>query len=474
MGYCARCGELSAGGKCLRCRGRSIATASDSVGYAANASLRDRWESLAKGPFPKASNSTPIGASRQSIVDRRPLPVFPRPMTSRQGVASVDKGQSTDKESLASLPALATSPLPSKIHTVRSGLSKDSTRNSSFFLDAVEKATTPAIRAGDNNALARKAIGRPRPKLNSQLFFHETAASAVSSPVTPSSPTIVSWQSQDVPPRENNEQLPPVPPKKKRTCCKCNEPLRRSSKGSRRIGVPPAAGTLDDYSWYHYECLTCPVCNCHFTEQDYFVRHGTEVYHPKCRTLMRKNEPKECVTCTKPVTLGSKGDGFQHESKLYHFKCAFICYTCQSLSSEPRKELQGKVYCTKCSPSTCPPVPTPRHRRRCVSSGAVALSGSSNDDIASPSDLFRNRRTALPKLGGPTICPRCNQSISVMDETRGPRATRWHKKCLVCANPTCKKRMDSDAHVYINESDQWLVYCRGCTDKNRRRSSYLQ
>ena len=136
------------------------------------------------------------------------------------------------------------------------------------------------------------------------------------------------------------------------------------------------------------------------------------------------------------------------------------------MSSEPRKASQGKVYCTKCVPSISPPSHTP-HRRRCVSSGAIALmstvSSDNSDHIISPSDLLRsNRRTALPKLGGPTVCPRCNKSTSVMDVTRGPRASYWHKKCLVCANPTCKKPMDSDANVTISDSGQWLVHCRSC------------
>ncbi|KAI9472921.1 hypothetical protein BDB00DRAFT_776509, partial [Zychaea mexicana] len=78
-------------------------------------------------------------------------------------------------------------------------------------------------------------------------------------------------------------------------------------------------------------------------------------------------------------------------------------------------------------------------------------------------------------LGGPSICPRCKQSISIVDLTRGPRAREWHIKCLACV--TCNKRMDSDAKVHVNEQGEWLVYCRNCTvsriPSEQRRISWL-
>ena len=152
-----------------------------------------------------------------------------------------------------------------------------------------------------------------------------------------------------------------------------------------------------------------------------------------------------------------------------------------------RIEINGKVYCSVCSSkmdhhissnsnnnnnnngenkvassnsSKSPPVSTPR-RRRCVSSGAISLTSSSNITDTTPSDLFRNRTKALPKLGGSKMCPRCKQSVSIFDNTLGPLATQWHKSCLACAS--CAKRMDSDAKVYKNERGEWLVYCRACT-----------
>ena len=163
-----------------------------------------------------------------------------------------------------------------------------------------------------------------------------------------------------------------------------------------------------------------------------------------------------------------------------------MCFDCQNLiqaSESQRVETRGKIYCnvcvlkmdhdtnnnnsiegenvkTKSNISKSPPVSAPR-RRRCVSSGAIALTSSLDIGDTTPSDLFRNRTKALPKLGGSKMCPRCKQSVSIFDNTLGPLATQWHKSCLACAS--CAKRMDSDAKLYRNERDEWLVYCRACT-----------
>lgn len=80
-----------------------------------------------------------------------------------------------------------------------------------------------------------------------------------------------------------------------------------------------------------------------------------------------------------------------------------------------------------------------------------------------PSHIWMNRTKALPKLGGSKICPGCNLSISVMDDTPGPKASRWHKKCLKCTG--CKKQMDSGAKV-IELDNKWLVKCSDCSVSN--------
>ena len=131
-----------------------------------------------------------------------------------------------------------------------------------------------------------------------------------------------------------------------------------------------------------------------------------------------------------------------------------------SSNSNNNNNNNGENKVASSNSSKSPPVSTPR-RRRCVSSGAISLTSSSNITDTTPSDLFRNRTKALPKLGGSKMCPRCKQSVSIFDNTLGPLATQWHKSCLACAS--CAKRMDSDAKVYKNERGEWLVYCRACT-----------
>ncbi|KAI8336570.1 hypothetical protein BC941DRAFT_427467 [Chlamydoabsidia padenii] len=49
-----------------------------------------------------------------------------------------------------------------------------------------------------------------------------------------------------------------------------------------------------------------------------------------------------------------------------------------------------------------------------------------------------------------------------MDESPGPRASRWHKKCLKCIG--CNKQMDSAARVF-EQHNKWLVRCNGCSVK---------
>ncbi|KAF9575375.1 hypothetical protein EC968_003426 [Mortierella alpina] len=51
--------------------------------------------------------------------------------------------------------------------------------------------------------------------------------------------------------------------------------------------------------------------------------------------------------------------------------------------------------------------------------------------------LFSTRTRPLPKFGGVTNCPRCQQPVGVMDQVPGPKNEKWHKKCLHCKE--CKK-----------------------------------
>ncbi|KAF9426969.1 hypothetical protein BGZ94_005717 [Podila epigama] len=78
--------------------------------------------------------------------------------------------------------------------------------------------------------------------------------------------------------------------------------------------------------------------------------------------------------------------------------------------------------------------------------------------------LFSTRTRPLPKFGGATICPRCQQAVGVMEQVPGPRNEKWHKKCLNCKE--CKKVLDSSAMT----RGEGEAFCRGCFNKTRVRA----
>ncbi|KAI9009999.1 hypothetical protein CLU79DRAFT_774310 [Phycomyces nitens] len=259
------------------------------------------------------------------------------------------------------------------------------------------------------------------------------------------------------------------PTKEKRVCCKCLKTLR-----GRRIKAPTATGD----AWYHYDCLTCAGCNLHFTDTEIVVE-GTDIYHPQCRvTSMPEEVVFKCHACELPI---QDKQCLKDGTKLFHHQC-FTCHGCHTVlpPDQPFYDMNGSLHCETCA------------RKRTISSSMMAnnqrqqqnrrvgpraslstplvrttpqdsLGGMEEED--NPSEIFRQRQSrAFPKLGGSRMCPRCRQSIAIMDDSPGPRATRWHKKCLRCAG--CRKQMDSGAKVTEGADGEWLVHCRNCMDKN--------
>jgi hypothetical protein len=76
----------------------------------------------------------------------------------------------------------------------------------------------------------------------------------------------------------------------------------------------------------------------------------------------------------------------------------------------------------------------------------------------------------LPKFGVVKECAGCGQRIySVHEEAPGPKASRWHKKCLVCQG--CSKKLDSGATVYQDEETAKLsLCCTTCLLSKRKKS----
>jgi hypothetical protein len=79
-----------------------------------------------------------------------------------------------------------------------------------------------------------------------------------------------------------------------------------------------------------------------------------------------------------------------------------------------------------------------------------------------PSSLMSSRGRPLPRFGVTKDCPGCNKRIvSVHEEIPGPKASRWHKKCLACNG--CNKVLDSGATVHQNDGtgnlEPWCTTC---------------
>jgi hypothetical protein len=161
-----------------------------------------------------------------------------------------------------------------------------------------------------------------------------------------------------------------------------------------------------------------------------------------------------CVQCFKPVN----GKYFKNNGKPYHPEC-FTCTSCVSVldPSQPFFEIKGEAFCEPCTDTQMNKTKKPQAKPQ------VQPHPSPIEDIdvmGVTSKIFAKRTKALPQLGGTPTCPRCVKSVGFLEETPGPRASRWHKKCLVCGG--CKKRMDSSATVLEGSQGEWVPFCRAC------------
>lgn len=85
-----------------------------------------------------------------------------------------------------------------------------------------------------------------------------------------------------------------------------------------------------------------------------------------------------------------------------------------------------------------------------------------NNGSIRPSSLMSSRGRPLPRFGVVRDCPGCSQRIvSVHEEIPGPKAARWHKKCLACDG--CSKILDSGATVAEDlETGNLRPWCTTC------------
>lgn len=200
-----------------------------------------------------------------------------------------------------------------------------------------------------------------------------------------------------------------------RPCHYCHEPLGDASQ--KKTKVPIGEGL---YAWFHKSCFLCSKCHLPFQKNGECATDGHSFYHPNCSSN-HSSTAAACFGCKKAIGQ----DAFQFNDKMYHFDC-FKCYGngCKIGIGQPVFEVGKRPFCQHCH------------------------------------ELSLQTTTSRPKLGGSKTCPRCRSSISVMEDTPGPLATRWHKKCLTCTH--CHKQLDSAAKMKEGEGGTSLVYCRTC------------
>jgi hypothetical protein len=123
---------------------------------------------------------------------------------------------------------------------------------------------------------------------------------------------------------------------------------------------------------------------------------------------------------------------------------------------------QGNLSCSTSPASvektmSSPLVTSSSHGQQLVSRSPINQQGT-----IKPSSLMSSRGRPLPRFGVVRDCPGCSQRIvSVHEEIPGPKAARWHKKCLACNE--CSKILDSGATVHEEKETRNLKpWCTTC------------
>lgn len=273
--------------------------------------------------------------------------------------------------------------------------------------------------------------GTRRPRIDRELF----QAAIVTPPRTPSPAATEEFEvKKRVPSPTNGLKTVQTPSPSQsmnsvsnRPCHYCHKALGDSSQ--KKVKIPIGDGL---FAWFHKSCFLCSKCHLPFKDGQ-CATDGHSFYHAQCQVS------QGCYGCKKQI----QKDAFQFNEKMYHFECFKCCGNgCKLSMGQPIFEVASKPYCKLCYDIN-------------QSSTLVALPPAASAEV-----LPQRTARVFPKLGGSKTCPRCQHSISVMDDTPGPFTSRWHKKCLSCAN--CNKQLDSAAKTKSGQQGQSLVFCQRC------------
>ncbi|KAL9549399.1 hypothetical protein MBANPS3_005221 [Mucor bainieri] len=239
---------------------------------------------------------------------------------------------------------------------------------------------------------------------------------------------------------------------------------------------------------YHWNCLQCKGCQAPFQDTSFFIDVLKNVYHPHCAPA--NAAAQSCSRCSQAITdsyialnttvlhprcLRCTGcQKILHPASIYFDMHGAHCQTCANEKMDDKELLSKHMKIVPQLQKVA--VAAAANITTTTTTSSSALEQQEEDDehkvvspieqvveTVKPSSLMSSRgRRPLPRFGVVRDCAGCNQRIySVHEEIPGPKASKWHKKCLVCTG--CKKTLDSGATVHEHEETHTLnPWCTTC------------
>ncbi|KAL0080013.1 hypothetical protein J3Q64DRAFT_1864645 [Phycomyces blakesleeanus] len=388
-------------------------------------------------------------------------------------------------------------------------------------LNCTEKCIRCGVLSGQSVSVQRPSVDRWQSRYLGSIVGLDNLKSPPSSPgqrspkkILKNSPSLGSTRyiPHSKSPRRPLPTLAIIPPAKMNNCHSCNKKLV-----GKTVRLP------ESNVRYHWECLQCTQCHLPFEDTSFYVDPNKSIYHPKCAPSTYTF--RSCTRCSLSITDSYLGI----QTSVLHLRC-FRCTSCQKVlqPSTIYTDLKG-TFCQQCTNTTlthdnetlaqhmkivpqpvqlslrsgplsmfgsslslvsnqtgstttsaCPsPSTSSSTNRSCVGSPpSVPNLVSPAHEVVPPSALMSSRGRPLPRFGTTKTCPGCCQRIvSIHEEKQGPKATRWHIKCLACTR--CSKQLDSAATV-LEEKTGANPWCSACllwkkndTENEFGRSSFL-
>ncbi|GAN09966.1 hypothetical protein MAM1_0307d09499 [Mucor ambiguus] len=444
MGFCQRCGEITAG-KCSKCGGRSVQSTISSLVSEGGVSVIDRWQSQYAGTIlspeevvPKSPTAKRIPVTQSAFYDpiSKLCTCCSRALEYKHVVQ--EENLSYCKECHLKLFSKGACPTCHKVVCSNQSYieyAKKCWHTECFVcfqcrkqLDAnplVDLQNRPCCEPCFMSQAGRGRRGRNScPSIDKSIRTRLEDLSLIPPPLSRTPSPIHTKEEEEEPkeiPRNHrltsmfippaSSQSTPIPKKSslsQRPCHHCHEPLGDATRKKIKIAIGPP----QQYAWFHKSCFLCSRCHLPFKDGE-CATDGKTFYHEHCN--------RYCYGCDQPI----KQDSFKFNNKAYHFDC-FKCHAngCKIALGDPVFEINDKPFCHACHAFTLMP------------------------------------RKKMLRLGGSKTCPRCQCSVSIMDDTPGPLATRWHKKCLCCIK--CHKQLDSAAKMRQDEQGFSFVFCTSC------------